>query len=234
VVRICLLALVVLVVGCQNHHYVVLEETPFYASVEGEVVLDTLPRYHHQELEAVSEAQRERVQLAYKGRRGYASLDSVKVFSYLTPLIDGGTDRDSKIRGELREAQLAHVGADWSASTLQAIRDEQVVKGMSRRQVELAWGWPLTVGPGSLEGGERWVFRFESHTTVRRFLMDPWAYPSSFSPHPLTCWDTRPRSLRRELGWRSVRLPVTEERVVELDANGRVHSLSVRRFVSDI
>jgi hypothetical protein len=233
VVRSCLLLLLVVLAGCQTHHYVVLEETALYASPQGDAVVSTLPRYHHEELEVAPKSGAERVRVTYDGRSGFASKSAVKVFSYLMPLVDGGTDRDSEVRSQLRDAQLADVGTGWSKSVVRAIRDEKVVKGMSRRQVELAWGWPLTIRPGALDGGERWVFRVDSHTTVRRFLNDPFAYPSSYSPHLAACVGTRPRFLRREVGWVSVRMPVTEERVVELDAKGHVHSVDVRRFVSD-
>ncbi len=231
-IRRAALLLSLALLGCQAHHYVVVRDrTPLYANSTSSEIVTRLPRYHHEPLDAVV-GPSERVPVRYKGRNGYVSREAVRVFSYLHPLIDGGEDKDEVVQQQLREAQIDSVGGEWPRSVKRAIRKQEVHEGMTRRQVELAWGWPLTVQPGKLPSGERWVYRFDRSETIRQFLSDPWSSPSSYSPYlPSDGFGAR-RPWPRE-GWVELRLPVTEERVVELDSGGRVAAVSVRRFLKD-
>jgi hypothetical protein len=219
-----------LLVGCHSHHYVVLDEAPLYASAGSSEEVARLPRYHHEELGEEPEPRNGRVAVRYRGQVGYAPASAVRVFSYLDPALDEGDDRQETIQRELREAQLADLGGGWDADVVEAVRDGEVTRGMTRRQVELAWGWPATVRAGSA-GGERWIYYHDTYETVQRYVADAWAYPSSYSPYAGFHWAAVGRRGFYCDGWIDVRLPVTEERVVELDARGRVAQVHVRRFL---
>lgn len=235
-----LILLSLLTIGCHGHHYVVVgDRTPLYAGPESDAVVTLLPRYHHEALES-SPGDGERVEVSYKGRRGFVPRAKVRLFDYLAPEFDGGEDRDYAVRRELREATLTNMGASWPHAVVSAIRRGDVLRGMTRRQVEVAWGWPVTVQKGDLPGGERWVYVAHTTKTIRQYLSDPWAYPSSCSPYlprggfrdgP---WQRPWREDWGQVGWVELRLPVTEERLVELDADGRVVDVRVRRYVQDM
>jgi outer membrane protein assembly factor BamE (lipoprotein component of BamABCDE complex) len=235
-IRKTLILLPMVLIGCHAHHYMVVEDrAPLYAGPKSDTVIARLPRYHHEELSG-SPSDGKRVLLSYKGRLGYAPRAKLRLFDYLDPKIDDGEARDRAVRHELREATLANVGSSWSRQVVSAIRRDEVIRGMTRRQVEVAWGWPVTVQPGALPGGERWVYVSHTTSTIRQYLSDPWAYPSSCSPYlpaGISGYSPFQRPWRRE-GWVELRLPVTEERLVELNADGRVASARVRRYVQDL
>ena len=213
--------------GCHTSHYVVLRDrTPLYAAVDSEQVLAELPLYHHEPLDA-DEQENGRVRLRYRDLEGYAPRGGVRLFSYLDPGLDGGVERDQALQRELREAQLSALGEGWPADTVRAIRAEEVLVGMSRRQVELAWGWPVDVEPGEEPDEERWVYKVRTHEVVRHYLDDPWpthpwgALPSSYS------WQWHPRWANQ--GWVAIRIPFIEERTVTIGPEGTVTGIRVER-----
>ena len=81
------------------------------------------------------------------------------------------------------------------------------------------------------EGAQRWVYYHDTYETVQRYMSDAWAYPSNYSPYAGFHWAAIGRQGLGCDGWVSVRLPVTEERVLELDATGRVAQVHLRRFL---
>lgn len=122
-------------------------------------MLARMPRYHHEPLDERPEAQAARVPITFEGKEGWAERRSIRTFDYLHPALDEGQSRDKAIRRELRELQLADLGAEWSHDDVAAIRAERVLPGMTRLQVEVAWGWPVSVESTGAPGGERWVYR---------------------------------------------------------------------------
>lgn len=230
--------------GCRAQHYVVLEDqAPLYRDASGDEVVARMPGYHHEALpEDVAAAPgAARIPIVFQGQRGYASSGTVRVFDYLDPALDGGDDRREVVRRELREAQLAQVGHDWSPTALEAVRDGRVTTGMTRPQVELAWGWPQTVERGRLPGAERWVYRERSFQIVRHWVDAPYGF-SSFAPGAgylcgPSLWEPPGHRIGLQ-GYPSMwtyrtRLPVIEERVVEFDADGRVQRVDARRYIAD-
>jgi outer membrane protein assembly factor BamE (lipoprotein component of BamABCDE complex) len=222
--------LVVSLAGCRATHYVVVEsDAPLYRDPTSDDVVARMPRYHHEPLEALDDEPRDRIPLAFEGRRGWAERGSVRVFEYLDPSLDEGADQARTIRNEVRELQLADLGRGWSEGQLEAIRGERVLEGMTRTQVELAWGWPVTVEPTALAGGERWVYKEAQLTPVRRWADTPWTDTwgscPAFGAHR-DDWRTGPT-------WVTVRLPVTVERIVEFDAEGKVTTVRVRRYLGE-
>jgi hypothetical protein len=149
------------IVGCQQHHYVVREDgAPLYAAEEGEQVLTHMRRYAHARLDEEPEAadSAERVRVVYDGQVGYAPREAVRTFSYLDPAWDEGAARQSAISTELRTLRLEDVAGDWSDETKTAIRHQRLVEGMTRDQVEVALGWPHDVGRDG-ESREVWYYQ---------------------------------------------------------------------------
>jgi hypothetical protein len=239
--RLALTLAALALAGCHTHHYVVLEEAPLYADARGDRVLATLPRYHHEALREAPETVAGRVALGFRGRRGYAPRSAVRLFRYLDPGWDGGEEKRAAIRDALRDAQVRAEGSEWSAGVQDAVRRGEVHAGMTRQQVELAWGWPLTVEPDPRSGGERWIYRTQRTETLHRFLSDPFSYPSAslslgYYGRSYGCerfagrygtW-AWPRS-----GWVELRLEVTEERTVVIDPDGEVLGVRIRRYLND-
>lgn len=224
------LALALAAGGCRSPHYVVIEhDAPLYADAQGDEVLARMPRYHHEPLEAEPEAGAARVALTFAGQRGWAERETIRTFDYLSPALDDGQSRDQAIRREVRELQLAELGGEWTHDDVAAIRAERVLPGMTRTQVEVAWGWPVSVEPTGAPGGERWVYRDCQVKPVRRWVESPWS----------STWTADPASVGHRDEWRSypawvtVRVPVTVERIVEFDEQGEVTNVRVRRYLDE-
>jgi outer membrane protein assembly factor BamE (lipoprotein component of BamABCDE complex) len=224
------LAVALLVSGCHASHYVVLEaDTPLYRDATGDDVLTHMPRYHHEPLEAEPEAGAPRIALSFGGQTGFAERARVRVFDYLHPALDDGADRARAVRREVRELQLADLGGDWNTSDVEAIRAERILPGMTRTQVEVAWGWPVSVEATAQGGGERWVYRDSQVTAVRRWADNPWATTWGSDP----AWVGHHDDARQYPSWVTVRVPLTVERIVEFDADGKVVRVQMRRYLDE-
>lgn len=212
--RLALAALIaVALAGCRTSHYVVTERgAPLYRKAEGDDVLTWMPRHHHEALEdAPAEAEEgRRVALSYHGLRGYADRWDVLIFDYLDPALDQGVDRAVALGRALREVQLADMGSEWPSAHVADIRAGRVTTGMTRLEVEVAWGWPVTVESGRVPGTERWVYREATTITL----------PPEVGLHPHAS--------------RTIRVPVTAERIVEFDENGRVTRVRARAVLDDV
>lgn len=227
-----LLVPVLLLLGCTSDHYMIVgPETPLYVTPDGDRVMARIPRFHHEPLPDGVVRANGRLRLVYKGKIGFAEQERVRVFSYLNPGLDGGVDRDEVVSRELREAMLASVGKSWPAHIRAAIRRKQVLRGMTRRMVEVAWGWPLTVKPGPAKGEQLWVYREEKVEVRHELVQDLWW--NMYSPHPFGYWRTHagPHWSTHGYGYMEVRIPVIEERIVTMSAKGRVEKVVVRRFL---
>ncbi len=144
--------------GCRSYHYVVRTDgAPLYADEDGEDVIGRMDQFHHESL-GVGDPTGDRVEVTYQGREGYADPADVRVFSYDSGTFARAQDRNDQVRHNLREVILETT--PWPRRVEAAIRDDRLLKGMTREQVELAWGLPNTIVPdGRGGGGERWVFR---------------------------------------------------------------------------
>lgn len=216
--------------GCHTPHYVVVEDqAPLYGADEGDEVIARLPRYAHADLEDEPDPDARRVRVTHEGRAGWADRSSVRVFEFLHPFLDDGADRDRVIRREVRELQLADLGEGWDDDAVEAIRNERVIVGMTRTQVEVAWGWPVTVEPGP-HGGERWIYRESVMKRMRRFADSTSTRTWGASPQP---WGADREDVPNYPAWVTVRVPVTIERIVEFDEAGTVTKVKVRRYLDE-
>jgi hypothetical protein len=243
--RLLLLVFPLVLASCSQGHYVVLrEDTPLYPNgwARGETPqpLAYLPRGTHGPLD--EEPEEHWVFVDHEGQRGYVRREDVRLFSYLDPDVDGGEDRRKTIRSNLVDLQLEDEGADWPEQVVDLVRGGQVVEGMTRPQVELAWGWPQDVEPNPL-GGERWIYREEHTVPVAGVGDGSWGggWSNGWS------WRRRSRTWGWGVGWGisggcgpgpyyqdtfRVRVPVVVERCVEFDPDGLVQSVEVRRYLS--
>lgn len=221
--------------GCRSHHYLVVQEgAALHAAPQGDEVLEQLPRYHHERLAAAPEADHGRIPVTYRGKAGWVDPAAVRVFDYLDPDVDGGEDRSEVLAQQLRSAQVESEGGEWSPDQREAVKKGEVAQGMTKGQVELAWGWPVTVEPGARSGGERWIYKERRQARVDRHADAATGCASSWDDPWCSCWHPGWRwggcRLHRG-GWTEVRLPVIEERRVEFDAAGRVTAIDVRRYL---
>ncbi|MBX3469740.1 MAG: hypothetical protein KF878_22940 [Planctomycetes bacterium] len=224
------LAALLLTSGCRSAHYVVVEDdAPLYADAQGDEVVTRLRRHRHAPLDARPDAAADRVPLTYDGQAGWVERRAVRVFDYLHPLLDDGADKARAVRRELRELQLAELGGEWSTNDVAAIRSERVLAGMTRTQVEVAWGWPVSVEATGAPGGERWVYRDSRVTAVRRWVDSPWTHVGAADG----AFAGRHDDARNYPAWVTVRVPVTIERVVEFDEAGKVVRVQVRRYLDE-
>jgi hypothetical protein len=147
-----LAALALVASGCTTswHAIVVRDGAPLYADDDRERVIGHLDRLDHATLGRFR-PDGDPVAVKTGGRRGFANRSDLRVFS---------VDRD---RDDVREVvfrvrrDVDLEGRDWPQSVKRAIRQDRVERGMTREQVELAWGRPSSAR--SLpEGGERWDF----------------------------------------------------------------------------
>jgi hypothetical protein len=208
--------------GCRVQEYVAAkDEVPLYSSPSCDKVVDMIPLGHHERVLA-GESETGIFKVAYNGREGYVRGGDLRVLSYVHPQLDEGQDRESSVGRVVREVAVEHAGAGWSDDIRDAIRDGRVLDGMTREQVELAWGWPRTIEAlATPTGGERWIYRrhgyetFEGSVASRRFH----PYRADYSQNS---WNTDGR-------YRYYRMPVVEERVVEF-ADKKVARSYVRRY----
>ncbi len=222
------IALALALCGCRVDHYMVVEDqVPLYATATGEQVVARLPRYYHEALEDEPEEIAERVQVRYRGKVAFAPRRAVRTFDYLHPALDGGDGRHAEVARVLREEQLDDVGRGWPRRIQEAVREGEVQHGMTRRQVELAWGWPTTVRKGPGPGEERWIYSSRTRRLVHHRTEGLWYGGTSWGlyPDPLA-WHWVDG--RADGGWITLRLPVIRERVVSLGPDGRVRHVDVR------
>jgi hypothetical protein len=221
-----LAALLILVVatasGCRVHEYVVArEEVPLYATPLLDKVVDRMPLGHH---ERISEADEKRgvVKVEFHGRTGYARVSDLKMLSYMHPELDEGADRDDTVGRAVRDVTVKAAGTDWTDDVKDAVRDGRVTDGMTREQVELAWGWPRTIEPlANPAGGERWIYRRRGYECLDSTL----SAAKRFRP----ARSTQPGPWSLDSAGAYYRLPVIEERVVEFSGD-RVLRSYVRRY----
>lgn len=199
--------------ACAQHHYLVrVPELPLYAGPQGEEVIASLPRFHHEPLELdPAESPGARVPLSFRGQRGYAPRAGLLLFSYLDPDFDEGRARARELRGALREAQLEAFGQDWPEEVVLAIREGHVRKGMTPRQVEVAWGWP----DGIEETAARtthWIYERERSRVVQEPVsFSGWSYPVLGGP----AW-------RLDYAWTIRHERISERRAVVFGPDQRV------------
>ena len=238
------LAAALTLAGCHVQHYVVLDEAPLYADARGGQVVATLPQFHHQALSEEPVRANGRVSLEFRGQRGFAPQEAVRVFRYLDPEWDGGDERRVTVRRALRDAQVRAVGSDWAPRIQDAVRRGEVQAGMTKQQVELAWGWPATVQPDPESGGERWIYRSRGTQTLHRFLSDPFGYPGATLTMTGAYLHQRSFGCTRfagrygawgwpQSGWVALQVAVTEERTVVLSPKGVVLGVRLRRYLDD-
>lgn len=224
--------------GCQTHHYLVTREAPLYAAPRGQEQVGRVPAYHHESLPGDPSEEAGRVEVVYQGQRGWVPCEDVHLFAYLDPSLDEGEDRSRVVQRELRVAQVHAEGGQWSAGVRDAVSAGEVQEGMTRNQVELAWGWPTTVEPGAQPNGECWVFRVRGQALLSSLPgWDSWSGWSLGQP----CWDDpwcscgqpgwRWGGCRMHQSWARATVPVVEERRVEFDAAGRAVKIERRRWM---
>lgn len=235
--RLVLLAGALLLSGCHTHHYLVVQDgAPLYAAPVGDEELARLPRFHHQPLPEAPRREQGRVELRYRGRTGWVAPGAVRLFTYLHPDLDGGEERAEAVGRELRALQVETQGQGWSEPVQEAVKAGEVRRGMTRDQVELAWGWPVTVEGGG-QGGERWVYRVRSEASFDRWQpYDPWCGGPFPWNDPWCGAGWRWGGCHRPLyggGWAHTVVPVIEERRVEFDAAGKVATVEVRAYVDE-
>ncbi|HZV02400.1 MAG TPA: hypothetical protein VFF73_37185 [Planctomycetota bacterium] len=214
------LALLAFASGCKVHEYVVAkDEVPLYATPTCDRVVDRMPLGHHEAVEDTDVP--DVVKVTFNGRTGYAKKSDLRLLSYMHPQLDEGADREQTVGRAVRDVSVKSVGAEWPDEVKEAIRDGRVLDGMTREQVELAWGWPRTIEPLAVPaGGERWIFRRRGY--------------ESFDGAPAAARHFHPnRGASSTWGLESsptyYRLPVVEERVVEFAGEKVVRSY-VRRY----
>ena len=168
-------ALVLLLSACSQTPYLVRGEgVPLYVSPSGGETLATLPRFHHEPLDPDdAEAAGARVRIPFRGQIGYAPRRGLELFNYLDPDLDGGDDRRGTIQERLRLAQVDAYGEDWDPAVAEAARAGEIVRGMTPRQVEIAWGWPTRTEPAP-SGGQAWIYESERVVPVAVFMAGGW------------------------------------------------------------
>jgi hypothetical protein len=208
--------------GCRIQEYVVAkDEVPLYSTPACDKVVEKLPIGHHERVVDDDPGAAGIVKIVYNGREGFARKADVRLCKYVHPELDEGADRDETMGRAVRDVAVGHAGGAWPDDIRDAIRDGRVLDGMTREQVELAWGWPRTIEPLSNPvGGERWIYRrrgyesFDGNTAAsRRFRPTRTPTGSWGVDSPATYY----------------RLPVIEERVVEF-ADKSVSRSYVRRY----
>lgn len=216
-----LLVLAGLMSGCRVHEYVVArEEVPLFATPLCDKVVEKMPLGHHERISASE--RRGVVKVEFHGHTGYAKVSDLKVLSYMHPELDEGADREETVGRAVRDVTVKAAGKDWNDDVKDAVRDGRVTDGMSREQVELAWGWPRTIEPlANPSGGERWIYRRKGYETLDSTL----SANKRFRPARTT--QPGPWSLDSAGGY--YRLPVIEERVVEFSGD-KVSRSYVRRY----
>jgi len=178
-----MLGVFVLLVGCRVHEYVVTgDEVPLYSTPALDGVVARMPLGHHEAIEKTTDGAALKVR--FGAREGWARKKDVKELSYLDPTLDGGADREQTVGAAVREALASKTGQEWPAPVRAAVRDGRVAEGMTREQVELAWGWPASIEPLSVPaGGERWVWKHRGYEYPELgdrsfrpiYVPDPWA-----------------------------------------------------------
>ncbi len=222
--------------GCRAHHWVAARDDALRAAPAADAeAVAPLRRASHGPLDGPPERAAGWTRLEVEGVAGWAPPGAVRVFDHLHPAWDGGEARDAAVRAAVREVELAARGAGWSPGAVEAIRAERVVAGMTREQVELAWGWPLDVEAGP--AGERWVYRHDDWLVVDTgpglsfgvtwgwgvrggpgCWRDPWGPP--FGPWGGAGW----------AGGAPLRVAITVERAVVFDAGGVVREVVTRQL----
>jgi hypothetical protein len=217
------LGLALALAGCRIQEYVVArDEVPLYATPACDKVVDMMPLGHHERI-TDDEAAAGVVRVTFNGRQGYAKKSDLRQISYVHPELDEGQDRESTVGRAVRDVAVEHAGQSWSDDVRDAIRDGRVIEGMTREQVELAWGWPRTIEPlATPVSGERWIYRRHGYETFEGGSM------SNRRFRPYRGASTNGWSYRSS-GGTYYRMPVVEERVVEF-ADKKVSRSFVRRY----
>jgi len=220
--RVAILCSIIALAGCRVHEYVVAkDEVPLYASPTLDKVVDHMPLGHHEHV-SDEDSKKGVVKLEFQGHTGWARASDVKVLSYMHPELDEGADREETVGRAVRDVTVRAAGKDWTDDVKDAVRDGRVLDGMSREQVELAWGWPRTIEPlANPTGGERWIYRRRGWERLDA------TYGASRRFRPAHTVQPAPWGLDSSSGY--YRLPVIEERVVEFE-NDRVLRSFVRRY----
>jgi hypothetical protein len=196
-----LMAVLGLATGCQVHEYVATRDgVPFFATSSLERVVDRVPLGHHERI--LEEEERDpALRVEYNGRTGYVRKDDVSELTYVHPVVDGGTNKEDRVGRAVRSAIVSVEGKTWPASVQEAICEGRVDAGMNHEQVEVSWGWPTSIEPLEVPGGERWVYRRHGWGSL-----DP--RHRRFSPHFQS-------HARRTGGDGYAEFPVVEARYVE-------------------
>lgn len=137
-----------------NYHYIVrTEDAPLYADETRSMIIARMERFEDGYI-GHSPPEGDPIEIEYRGIEGWANREDLRIFAY--PNNDYA--RAEAVALNRREVILE--GKDWPPSIKQAIRESRLEKGMTREQVELAWGHATHVSPIAPQdgGGERWVF----------------------------------------------------------------------------
>lgn len=221
-ISVALLALMGLASGCRVHEYVVAgDEVPLYATPAFDRVVDHMPLGHHERI-SEEDSKHGVVKVEFHGRTGYAKASDLKTLSYTRPELDEGADREETVGRAVRDVTVKAAGRDWTDDVKDAVRDGRVTDGMSREQVELAWGWPRTIEPlANPPSGERWIYRRRGYECLDGTMGSGKRFRPARTSQP-SPWGIEP-------GAGYYRLPVIEERVVEFQGDKCTRSY-VRRY----
>ncbi len=145
--------------GCTDYHYIVrTEDAPLYADEYRSSIIERMERLSDGHI-GHGEPEGDPIEIEYAGREGWANREDLLIVSF--PHGDYGA-ADESIRRARREIILE--GKEWPAEAKQAIREDRLLQGMTKEQVQLAWGRPTSIrplapAPGGAPGGEAWTYQ---------------------------------------------------------------------------
>jgi hypothetical protein len=145
-------ALLLLAAGCSTNYdgIVRVEDAPLFGDESRTIVIARMKRFDDVYL-GHSAPESNPLKAKWHDLKGYANAQDLRIFSY--PNNDYA--RGYAVAQNRREVVLE--GKDWPEPTKQAIRENRIENGMTKEQVELAWGRPNSVRPLP-PAGEQWVW----------------------------------------------------------------------------
>ncbi|MEZ6187083.1 MAG: hypothetical protein R3F62_18995 [Planctomycetota bacterium] len=222
------LLLLLPLLGCSAQHYLVSSEAAPLYDGDGAVVA-TLSRYDSGRIEDDSGP---RLEVESRAGGGFLDRSDVRVFRALEPAWDGGADERAQRATALRALRVELEGRGWSPAAQQAVVEGKITRGMTREQVEVAWGWPERIDPSPQ--GEVWIYERQG-TSVQR-VDPPYLWPYGYGYGFGVGWR---RGYAGFYGpwrpWQRMRLelPVLREFSVAFDHEGVVTQVTRRTLLED-
>lgn len=144
--------LLALAAGCSTNYEGIVrtEDAPLYSDASKTVVIGRMKRLDDVYL-GHSAPEGDPVKAKWRDLKGFANRADLRLFAH--PNNDYA--RGYAIAQNRREVILE--GKDWPPEVKQAVRENRIENGMTKEQVELAWGRPSAVQPLP-GGGEQWIF----------------------------------------------------------------------------